>query len=64
MPILGYGVYQISPEECENLSQAISVGYRSIDTAQAYGNEEGVGNAIVKCGIPRSEFFITLNYKI
>jgi 2,5-diketo-D-gluconate reductase A len=60
MPILGYGVYQISPEECErNVTQAINVGYRSIDTAQAYGNEDGVGNAIEKSGIPRSEFFIT-----
>lgn len=57
MPILGYGVYQISPDECEkNVSEAISVGYRSIDTAQAYGNEQGVGNAIVKSGIPRSDF--------
>ncbi|MBC8987979.1 aldo/keto reductase [Pedobacter sp. N36a] len=60
MPILGYGVYQISPEECEkNVSEAISVGYRSIDTAQAYGNEEGVGNSIIKSGISRSEFFVT-----
>ncbi|MDY0989387.1 aldo/keto reductase [Flavobacterium sp. CFBP9031] len=60
MPILGYGVYQISPEECEkNVSEAISAGYRSIDTAQAYGNEEGVGTAIKKSGIPRSEFFVT-----
>ena len=47
MPILGYGVYQVTPEECERcVSDAISVGYRSIDTAQAYHNEEGVGNAI------------------
>jgi 2,5-diketo-D-gluconate reductase A len=60
MPVLGYGVYQISPDECEkNVAQAIHAGYRSIDTAQAYGNEEGVGNAIGKSGIPRSEFFIT-----
>ena len=51
MPILGYGVYQVTPEECERcVSDAISVGYRSIDTAQAYHNEEGVGNAISKCG--------------
>ena len=49
MPILGYGVYQVTPEECERcVSDAISVGYRSIDTAQAYHNEEGVGNAISK----------------
>ena len=54
MPILGYGVYQVTPEECERcVSDAISVGYRSIDTAQAYHNEEGVGNAISKCGVPR-----------
>lgn len=60
MPILGYGVYQVTPEECERcVLDAISVGYRSIDTAQAYFNEEGVGNAISKCGVPREELFIT-----
>lgn len=60
MPLVGYGVYQISNEETERcVLDAISVGYRSIDTAQAYGNEEGVGNAIVKCGNPREELFIT-----
>ena len=60
MPILGYGVYQVTPEECERcVSDAISVGYRSIDTAQAYHNEEGVGNAISKCSVPRGELFIT-----
>ncbi len=60
MPILGYGVYQVTPEECERcVRDAISVGYRSIDTAQAYHNEEGVGNAVSKSGIPREEFFIT-----
>lgn len=60
MPILGYGVYQVLPEECERcVLDALSVGYRSIDTAQAYYNEEGVGNAINKCGIPREELFIT-----
>lgn len=60
MPILGYGVFLVSPEECERcVLDAISVGYRSIDTAQAYYNEEGVGNAIVKCGVPREELFIT-----
>ena len=60
MPILGYGVYQVTPEECERcVLDAISVGYRSIDTAQAYANEEGVGNAIQKCGVPREELFIT-----
>ncbi|SCB99312.1 Aldo/keto reductase family protein [Snodgrassella sp. R-53583] len=60
MPILGYGVYQINPEECEQcVLDAIIVGYRAIDTAQAYGNEEQVGNAIQKCSIPRQELFIT-----
>lgn len=60
MPMLGYGVYQTPPEETERcVLEAIDVGYRSIDTAQAYGNEEGVGNALVKCGLPREEFFIT-----
>lgn len=60
MPVLGYGVFQVSPEECERcVSDAISVGYRLIDTAQAYFNEEGVGNAIVKSGVPRNELFIT-----
>lgn len=59
MPILGYGVYQVTPEECERcVLDAISVGYRLIDTAQAYDNEEGVGNAISKCGVPREELFI------
>lgn len=61
MPMLGYGVYQIpDAEECERcVLDAIEVGYRSIDTAQAYGNEEAVGKAIKKSGIPREEFFIT-----
>lgn len=60
MPVLGYGVYQVSNEECERcVLDAISVGYRSIDTAQAYGNEEAVGNAVRKSGIPREELFIT-----
>ena len=60
MPILGYGVFQVSPEECERcVLDAISVGYRLIDTAQAYYNEEGVGNAIAKCGVPRDELFLT-----
>ena len=60
MPILGYGVYLVTPEECERcVLDAISIGYRSIDTAQAYYNEEGVGAAITKCGIPRNELFIT-----
>lgn len=60
MPVLGYGVYQVTNEECEKcVLDAISVGYRSIDTAQAYGNEEAVGNAVKKCGVPRDELFIT-----
>lgn len=60
MPILGYGVYQVDAEETERcVLDAISVGYRHIDTAQAYGNEEGVGNAIEKCGVSRDELFIT-----
>lgn len=60
MPKLGYGVYQTPPEETERcVQEAIEVGYRSIDTAQAYGNEEGVGNAIAKSGLPREEFFLT-----
>ncbi|GFP77212.1 aldo/keto reductase [Clostridium fungisolvens] len=61
MPILGYGVFQIADqEECERcVLDAIEVGYRLIDTAQAYGNEEAVGRAIKKCGIPREELFIT-----
>ncbi len=60
MPMLGYGVYQVDPTECERcVLDAISAGYRSIDTAQAYNNEEGVGNAVKKCGVPRNELFIT-----
>lgn len=60
MPILGYGVYQVDPAECERcVLDAIDVGYRSIDTAQAYANEEGVGNAVAKCGVPREELFLT-----
>ena len=59
MPLLGYGVYLVSPEECERcVLDAISTGYRLIDTAQAYYNEEGVGEAITKCGVPRSDLFI------
>lgn len=61
MPILGFGVYQINDlDECERVvSDAIDVGYRLFDTAQAYYNEEAVGRAIKKSGIPREEFFIT-----
>lgn len=60
MPILGYGVYQIPKEDCEScVLDAIKSGYRLIDTAQSYFNEEAVGNAIKKCGVPREELFIT-----
>lgn len=60
IPKVGYGVYQIPKEECEEcVLNAIAAGYRLIDTAQAYFNEAEVGSAIVKCGVPRSELFIT-----
>lgn len=60
MPIVGYGVYQVSKEECERcVMDALSVGYRSIDTAQSYFNEEQVGNALVKSEIPRKDIFLT-----
>lgn len=59
MPLLGYGVYQMTPEACEQcVTDAISVGYRLIDTAQAYGNEEEAGNAVKKSGLSREEFFL------
>ena len=59
MPLLGYGVFQVSPEECERcVSDALSVGYRMIDTAQAYFNEEGVGNAWRKSGLKREDLFL------
>lgn len=59
MPILGYGVYQVDPREAERcVSDALSVGYRMIDTAQAYNNEEGVGNAVRKSGLQRDEVFL------
>lgn len=59
MPILGYGVYQVEPDECERcVSDAVEAGYRLIDTAQAYCNEEGVGRVVKKSGIKRDEFFI------
>lgn len=60
MPQLGYGVYQVTQEECERcVSDALKVGYRLIDTAQSYFNEAEVGNAIAKSGIPREEIFLT-----
>lgn len=59
MPVLGYGLFQVPPEEAERCTtDALEVGYRLIDTAQAYGNEEGVGNAIRKSGIRREDVFV------
>lgn len=60
MPQLGYGVYQVTKDECERcVLDAIGVGYRSIDTAQSYFNEEEVGRAVAACGVPRKELFLT-----
>ena len=60
MPMLGYGVYQVSQQECERcVLDALKTGYRSLDTAQSYYNEEQVGLAIKKSGIPRNEIFLT-----
>lgn len=57
MPKLGYGVYQTPAEDTKRcVLDAIEIGYRSIDTAQAYYNEEGVGAALAECGLPREEF--------
>lgn len=59
MPLLGYGVFLVSPKDCERcVRDAIRTGYRLIDTAQAYYNEEGVGAAIQACGVPREELFL------
>ncbi len=59
MPLLGYGVFLVSPDECERcVSDALSVGYRLIDTAQAYQNEKGVGNAWRKSGLKREDLFL------
>ena len=59
MPLLGYGVFRVPPQDAERcVGDALAVGYRLIDTAQAYGNEEGVGAAIAKSGIPRDQLFI------
>ncbi len=59
MPIIGYGVYQVDPAECERcVSDALKVGYRMVDTAQAYHNEEGVGAAVKKSGIAREDIFL------
>lgn len=60
MPVLGYGVYQVTKDECERcVLDALKAGYRSIDTAQSYFNEEEVGSAIKKSGVPREEIFLT-----
>lgn len=59
MPLLGYGVFLVPPQEAERcVADALSIGYRLIDTAQAYFNEEGVGAAIEKSGIPRKDIFL------
>ena len=66
MPMLGFGTFKTGVEECEaSVLAALKAGYRLIDTAEAYGNEEYVGNAIAKCGIPREELFVTtkVNFK-
>ena len=66
MPMLGFGTFMINGEECEkSVLSAIDHGYRLIDTAEAYGNEEAVGNAIAKCGVDRKELFIVtkVNFK-
>lgn len=60
MPMLGYGVYQVSPDECERcVRDALEAGYRLLDTAQSYFNEEQVGNAIRRSDVPREEIFLT-----
>lgn len=60
MPVMGYGVYQVSQEECERcVLDALSAGYRAIDTAQSYFNEEQVGSAIVKSKVARKDIFLT-----
>ena len=60
MPVLGYGVYQVTPEECERcVLDALAAGYRLLDTAQSYFNEEQVGSAIRRSGVPREEIFLT-----
>ena len=60
MPILGFGVFQIPPDETEQaVTDALAAGYRLLDTAASYGNEEAVGRAIEASGIPREELFVT-----
>src|SRR5215204_4496591 len=64
IPLLGLGVWQVpSGPECENAVRwALELGYRHIDTAQAYGNEESVGRALRDSGVPRAEVFITTKF--
>jgi 2,5-diketo-D-gluconate reductase A len=60
MPVLGFGVFQIPPDQTEQVvADALAAGYRSLDTAAAYRNEEAVGRAIAASGIPRDELFVT-----
>jgi 2,5-diketo-D-gluconate reductase A len=60
MPQLGYGVWQVpAGQAAESVGQALAAGYRSVDTAKIYGNEEGVGQAVAESGLPREELFIT-----
>jgi 2,5-diketo-D-gluconate reductase A len=60
MPVLGFGVFQIPPDETEQaVATALEVGYRHLDTAASYQNEEGVGRAVRSSGVPRDELFIT-----
>jgi len=60
MPILGFGVFQIPPQDCERVVvEAIGAGYRHIDTAASYMNEEAVGNGIRNAGVPRDQLFVT-----
>jgi len=66
MPLLGFGVFQIAdPAECERVvTDALSVGYRLLDAAASYGNEEAVGNAIKRSGVPREDLFITTKHEM
>jgi 2,5-diketo-D-gluconate reductase A len=60
MPLLGFGVFQVPAEETEQVvAEALGAGYRSLDTAASYRNEEEVGRAIAASGIPREELFVT-----
>ena len=65
MPMLGYDVLQTPPDETEHcVAEALEVGYRLIDTAQAYANEEGAGAAVAAAGVPRDEIFITSKIRV